>query len=287
MLELRNLRKRFGSLTAVDGLSLALRPGEVFGLLGPNGAGKSTTISMMVGLLEPDEGSVVLHHDNREHSPQHPHVRAMLGLAPQSLAIYDELSALENLRFFASLYGIRGRDAITRAQNALALTGLSDRAHDRAKVFSGGMKRRLNLACALLHRPRLVLMDEPTAGVDPQSRNALFDIVRTLQADGVTVVYCTHYMEEAEKLCDRVAVVDRGRLLAIGTVHELINAHGGPSELVLEHDSAPGTLARSPVTDPIPELAAAIAKGGLRSATIQRPTLENVFLNLTGRSLRD
>ncbi|MGE3886814.1 MAG: ABC transporter ATP-binding protein [Vicinamibacterales bacterium] len=281
MLTLGNVRKRYGSLTAVDGLSLTVRPGEVFGLLGPNGAGKSTTVGLAVGLLEPDEGEVCIEGLG---APTVPRVRARLGVAPQGLAIYDLLTGEENLRFFGQVYGLAGATLDRRVAECLAFVGLADRARGRAGTYSGGMKRRLNLAAALVHDPDLLLLDEPTVGVDPQSRNAIFDNIEALNRDGRTVIYTTHYMEEAERLCDRIAIVDRGRLLALGTLDELLAAHGGPSTLVVT--TADGEK-RLPSTDPLGELNRLAVTTTLRDFHVERPTLEQVFLHLTGQSLRD
>lgn len=293
MLQLTQVRKAFGRITAVDGLTLHVQPGEVLGLLGPNGAGKTTSISMAVGLLSPDAGEVALvTPDGRRHAPSDPHVRAMIGLAPQSLALYDELTARENLAFLGRLQGLSGQRLKDRVEAVLGLTGLSDRGDGRARTYSGGMKRRLNLAAAIIHEPGLVLMDEPTAGVDPQSRIALFDIVRALRDQGRTVVYSTHYMEEAEKLCDRVAIMDHGRLMALDTVPALIRDHGGHSVLRLVRNGREEVIQAA---DPIAVLSEALransngnaSPGPVESATIDRPTLESVFLRLTGRTLRD
>lgn len=286
MITLTDVRKSFGSVPAVNGLSLSVRRGEVLGLLGPNGAGKSTTIAMIVGVIRPDSGRVWLDHNGGQHDPSDHHARSLIGLAPQSLALYDELSARENLNFFGSLYGLTGKVLRERCDAALERVGLNDRRDHRAGTFSGGMKRRLNLAAAILHDPELVLMDEPTAGVDPQSRNAIFEIVESLKAKGKTIVYSTHYMEEAQKLCDRVAIIDRGTLLALDTVPTLVKAHGGHSTVRVLH--AGNTHEQITQTDrPLEVLSAALSTGNVQSATIDSPDLENVFLNLTGRSLRD
>ncbi|MBL0869064.1 MAG: ABC transporter ATP-binding protein [Phycisphaerales bacterium] len=286
MITLTDVRKSFGNVPAVNGLSLSVRKGEVLGLLGPNGAGKSTTIAMIVGVLKPDGGRVTLNHDGKEHDPNDQRARSLIGLAPQSLALYDELSALENLSFFGSLYGLTGRVLRERCDVALERVGLSDRRDHRSGTFSGGMKRRLNLAAAILHDPELVLMDEPTAGVDPQSRNAIFEIVEGLKSKGKTIVYSTHYMEEAQRLCDRVAIIDRGTLLALDTVPTLVKAHGGHSTVRVLH--AGNAHEQITQTDrPLEVLSAALSTGNVQSATIDSPDLERVFLNLTGRSLRD
>lgn len=289
MLRLTNVRKTFGDIVAVDGLSLELAKGEVFGLLGPNGAGKSTTIAMAVGLLPPDSGTVEL-DDGR--SPLSPAARARIGVAPQQIALYDELTAEENLMFFGRLYGLAGSALTDRVTELLALTGLLERRRDRVKGFSGGMKRRLNLGAAVLHRPPLVLLDEPTAGVDPQSRHAIFEIIRTLTADGATILYTTHYMEEAQKLCDRVGIIDHGKLLALGTVDELIGSHGGKSLVTVQEvvttDGAEEIRERTIATlDPAAETAAQLKNSNVRGVRVDRPDLETVFLALTGRSLRD
>ena len=280
MITLDTLTKRFGFLTAVDALSLVIEPGEVFGLLGPNGAGKSTTIAMTVGLLRPDSGTVRVGGGD----PADAGVRALLGVAPQALAIYDELSARENIQFFGSLYALSGKDRARRADELLELVGLTDRATDRVKGFSGGMKRRVNLACALVHDPKVVLLDEPTAGVDPQSRHAIFEIVRTLRDQGRTIVYTTHYMEEAQKLCARVGIIDKGRLLAMDSVDALIAHHGGQSVVRIERGE---TQERVQTAEPLAVLQRALAAGDATGVHVERPDLETVFLNLTGRSLRD
>jgi ABC-2 type transport system ATP-binding protein len=281
MLALRDLRKAYGSTKAVDGLSLDVRAGEVFGLLGPNGAGKTTTIHMAVGLVVPDSGTVVV---NGEGSPTDPEVRRAIGVAPQTLALYDEMTADENLSFFGRLFGLAGTALADRVSRLLDWTGLAPRRHDRVGAFSGGMKRRLNLAAALVHDPRLVLLDEPTAGVDPQSRNAIFDAVMQMKAEGRTVVYTTHYMEEAERLCDRVAIVDHGRLLALDTVDALIDRHGGRSVVTVGHDDGDE---RIETADPVGELSRLLSRKGASRVRVDRPDLESVFLALTGRSLRD
>jgi len=280
VITLDTISKRFGTLTAVDGLSLSIEPGEVFGLLGPNGAGKSTTIAMMVGLLGPDSGTVRIDGGD----PAEAAVRATLGVAPQSLAIYDDMTARENLTFFGSIYGLDGPTRTRRADELLELVGLTDRARDRVKGFSGGMKRRVNLACALVHDPKVVLLDEPTAGVDPQSRHAIFEIVRELRAQGRTVVYTTHYMEEAQKLCSRVGVIDKGALLALDSVEGLIGAHGGESIVRIERDEGEE---RVQTAEPLAVLQRALASESTTGVRVDRPDLETVFLNLTGRSLRD
>ncbi|MEO1279429.1 MAG: ABC transporter ATP-binding protein [Planctomycetota bacterium] len=293
MLRLTDVRKSFGKTVAVDGLSLEVRRGEVMGLLGPNGAGKTTTIGMAVGLLHPDSGSVTLGSTDNEGAgkvgtPADPAMRTMVGVAPQEVALYDEMSARENLVLFSRLHGLSGTEARTRTTELLTEVGLADRAHHKVHGFSGGMKRRLNLACALVAHPKLVLLDEPTAGVDPQSRHAIFDIVAKLKADGVTVLFSTHYMEEASRLCDRVAIVDHGRLLALGTVQELIEAHGGPSIVAIRREGEE-TETRIETSTPLDEVSSAMGQSGASIAElrIEKPDLEAVFLHLTGKEHRD
>jgi ABC-2 type transport system ATP-binding protein len=280
LLKVDHLSFSYGDRSALDDLSLELRPGEILGLLGPNGAGKSTLMALATGLLEPRSGSV----RTAGGDPRDPAVRARFGLAPQELALYDDLSAWENLLFFGRVQGLAGNGLALRARQVLAESGLTGRERDRVSTFSGGMKRRLNLAVALLHQPDLLLLDEPTAGVDPQSRLALYDLVLAQRAAGRGVLYATHYMEEAQRLCDHVAVLDQGRLLDCGAVPELLERHGGPS--ILEAQRAGGTIRRE-TTDPMGELLRLHAEGPLAAFTVRPPDLEQVFLRLTGRRLRD
>jgi ABC-2 type transport system ATP-binding protein len=281
MLTLTNLRKTFGSIVAVDDLSLSVRRGEVFGLLGPNGAGKSTTVSLAVGLLAPDAGQVRIEGLG---DPVEPNVRQRIGVATQALALYDLLTGNENLRFFGEVYGLSGGTLDTRVASCLDFVGLGDRKDDRVATYSGGMKRRLNLAAALVHDPDLLLLDEPTVGVDPQSRNKIFENIEALHRQGRTIIYTTHYMEEAERLCDRLAIVDHGKLLALGSVHELLAAQGGAPTLVVQTN---GDARRIQTADPLSELNRIAASTRIESFHLERPTLEQVFLRLTGRSLRD
>lgn len=285
MLSLTNLRKHFGPasrrLTAVDGVTLSVRKGEVFGLLGPNGAGKSTTIGMATGLIAPDEGTVNIEGAG---APTTSTARLHLGVAPQELALYDQLTGEENLQFFGKLYHLRGDALAARVDAVLDLVGLTPRRGDRVVTYSGGMKRRLNLAVAMIHDPPLLLLDEPTAGVDPQSRNNLMDVVRKLASEGRTIIYTTHYMEEASKLCDRIAIMDKGKVLAQGTLSELTAAHGGHTVVTVSHGE---THERIETTDPVREIARVMASGTATNVRIDPPDLESVFLSLTGRSLRD
>jgi len=281
MLVLSHIVKRYGARVAVDDLSLDVRPGEILGLLGPNGAGKSTTMHVAVGLLRPDAGTVSI---GSHGAPASPAVRRVLGLAPQNLAVYDLLSAEENLVFFGQLYGLSGAGLRARVEAALTFAGLQERRRDRVGGYSGGMKRRLNIAAAILHEPELVLLDEPTVGVDPQSRNAIFDSIEALKAQGRTLVYSTHYMEEAVRLCDRVAIIDAGKVLAIDAVAGLLARHGGAPRL---HVRAGGRDMTFDTREPLAELNRIAAATPIESFRVQEPTLEQVFLSLTGRTLRD
>ncbi len=281
MLKLDRLCKSFGDNVAVDGLSLEIPSGEVFGLLGPNGAGKTTTVNMVVGLLQPDGGSVNLDNGG---SPVNPSVRAKIGVAPQALALYDELTGEENLTFFGKLQGLRGGKLAERVRWSLEFVGLLDRQSDRVKTYSGGMKRRLNLAVAVLHDPPLLLLDEPTVGVDPQSRNAIFENILALNDEGRTIIYTTHYMEEAQRLCDRVGIIDHGKLLALDSVDALIAAHGGKTVLTVKRATGEVTVETD---DPLAALTRLQAEEKLAHFKVDTPDLERVFLNLTGRHLRN
>ena len=281
MLRLFNLTKRFGTTVAVDDLSFSAEPGKILGFLGPNGAGKTTTISMIAGLLRPDDGRIEL---DGAGAPDRPEVRRKIGVAPQALAVYDELTGEENLVFFGKLTGLTGEQLRKRVDWALDFVALSDRRQDRAKTYSGGMKRRLNLAVALVHDPPLLLLDEPTVGVDPQSRNAMFDKIVELKSTGHTVVYTTHYMEEAQRLCDRVGIIDHGRILALDDVDKLIEVHGGKSVVTAQK---PDGEVRIESNDPLQECVRLQREGEILSLRVDRPSLETVFLNLTGRALRD
>lgn len=296
MIQATELRKSYGTVQALDGVSLTVAPGEVYGLLGPNGAGKTTCMGLLVGALSADSGSVNIGAGG---DPRTPDVRRRIGYAPQALALYDDLTGLENVNFFGRLYGLAGAELRKRAAYVLDLAGLTDRATDRVSAYSGGMKRRLNLACALVHDPPVLLLDEPTVGVDPQSRNLIFERIESLKSDGRTVIYTTHYMEEAQRLCDRIAIVDHGRTLAEGDLETLLVQHGGHSVVRAVYESAPpaGSPAPGSVMDgelrfesdqPLADVARLVESGHrFRTLRIDQPDLETVFLNLTGRSLRD
>ncbi len=281
LLRLSRIRKKFGELVAVDGLSLEIRQGEIFGLLGPNGAGKSTTIHCLIGLLEPEEGQVVIGENG---NPQESSVRARLGIAPQTISLYELLTAEENLAFFGKLYGLKSDRLRERMAWALDFVGLANRRKDLVKTYSGGMKRRLNLAVAILHDPEIILLDEPTVGVDPQSRNSIFENIMELNRQGRTILYTTHYMEEAERLCHRVGIMDHGHLLALDTVEALLKTYGGLPLLVIRQD---GHEEKIHTSDPLEELNRRAITSPIEHFRLEQATLEQVFLNLTGRELRD
>ena len=309
ILTVEELERRFGDLVAVDGVSFSVASGETYGLLGPNGAGKTTTISMVAGLLPPDSGRVVVAGEEMNTSAVG--ARAVVGLVPQELAIYPDLTGDENLLFFGRLYGLGGTALRERVDRVLEISGLADRADDRTKEYSGGMKRRLNIAIGLLHEPRLLILDEPTVGVDPQSRNAILEAVEALSAEGMSVLYTTHYMEEAERLCDRVGIIDEGRLVAEGTRRELVSQVGeldrveltGRGDLpavvaALEANGGVSSVSQADetvsilVTDAgsvLPGLLATAGDHGMSvtGVDVQEPDLEAVFLHLTGKALRD
>lgn len=305
-----HLQKIYGSITAVADVSFSAAPGEVLGLLGPNGAGKSTTISMLAGLMRPDGGSI--HIDGMPLGTGADPTKRRLGLVTQEIALIDELPARMNLEFFGGLYGLAGRSLAARIAAALELTSLSDRAGDSPKEFSGGMRRRLNIACALLHEPQILLLDEPTVGVDPQSRNAIFDTIEALAGAGRTMVYTTHYMEEVERLCDRVVIIDHGRVLADDTLAGLLASAPVSSKLWLklnlppddaaldEIKALPGVIrvelaglelsvSAADLGTVAPRVLERLAARGFscQELTSRRANLEDVFLALTGRTLRD
>jgi ABC-2 type transport system ATP-binding protein len=302
-LQVKALVKRFGQVVAVDGISLEMRAGECLGLLGPNGAGKSTLIRAIAGRVIPDSGQVAIFG----HSAGSPQARAALGWVPQDLALYPRLSAKENLHSFGSYYGLTGTKLDQAVTRCLDWAALQDRANDLVSTLSGGMKRRLNMAAGLIHQPRLVLMDEPTVGVDPQSRNRIFEMIEALRADGMTIIYTTHYMEEAERLCDRIAIVDHGRIIALDTREALVQtSFASRSQVVARFEGPAGNVsawvearggrlvdetAEFTIEGPkeIAALLDAASDAGLElvDLSLRRPNLESVFLHLTGRELRD
>ena len=309
IVEAQGLVKRYGDIEAVRGLSFAIRRGEIFGFLGPNGAGKTTTISMLSCLLEPTGGTATVAGYDVVKAPQQ--VKRRIGLVPQELALYPTLSARDNLNFYGRIYGLRGRALRQRVDETLEMVGLAERAGGAVETFSGGMKRRLNIAAGLLHRPEVLFLDEPTVGVDPQSRNAIFEHVEHLNADGMTILYTTHYMEEAERLCHRVAIIDQGRIIALDTPRKLVaDLGGGIIHLGVANGMAEGLLEQ---IQTLPEVRAVTRIDGkvkvettraqealvsllalfnrtdtdITSLEVLEPNLETVFLHLTGKRLRD
>lgn len=296
MIQVNNLKKSYGQLLAVDGISFTVAKGEAFGFLGPNGAGKTTTISMILGALRPDSGTIEV---DGVADPTQPESRMHMGAAPQSLALYEDMTADENLAFFGRLYRLTGKKLSSRVDWALEFAGLTGRRKDRIKTYSGGMQRRLNLVCGIMHDPPVILMDEPTVGIDPQSRNQIYESIESLKKMGRTLIYTTHYMEEAQRLCDRVAIVDQGKILALDTVDGLIKSYGGDSTLEVEFTKVPADTSRLPgklegkklrvkTNTPLKALEEMSAySSDFSHVTIERADLETVFLNLTGRKLRD
>jgi ABC-2 type transport system ATP-binding protein len=309
MLEVKGVTKSYGKLMAVTGVSFRADDGETIGLLGPNGAGKTTTVSVIAGLLSPDSGEVLI--DSQQVKSDTDPVKLKIGLVPQDMALYDKLSARDNLNFFAALYSLVGAKARQAITEALSLVGLSDRAGDKVGTFSGGMKRRLNLAAALLHDPQILLLDEPTVGVDPQSRNAIFENLEALRKRGKTLIYTTHYMEEAERLCDRIVIIDHGKVIADDTLqglHKMLPVtnvivikldHGDgfkPEQMLALSEVKSATLEQGTLRVGVHDLSRGapcilgwLAENGLsyRHVSSEQPNLETVFLTLTGRSLRD
>jgi len=309
LIDVQGLRKQYGDLLAVDDVSFTAQPGAIFGLLGPNGAGKTTTIGCISGLLKPTAGRIsLLGHDVATDGPAS---RRQLGVVPQELALYEDLSARENLLYWGSAYSMRGEPLNKRVQMVLELSGLLDRANEPVKKFSGGMKRRLNFACGIVHGPKALLLDEPTVGVDPQSRVRLLDLVREQTKQGTCVIYTTHYMEEAENLCDRLAIIDHGKIIATGTLAELRAILGERDVLRLtglfdpttvaeplsridgielvqaEQDML--TLAVANASGRLSDIFQALATAGaeVRETTLTQPSLESLFIKLTGKELRE
>jgi ABC-2 type transport system ATP-binding protein len=308
-IEIRDLRKRYGEVTALDGVGFSIASGEVFGLLGPNGAGKTTTIHIIAQVIKPDSGQVVI--EGLELARDGGRIKGLLGFVPQELAIYPELSARENLELFGRLYGLAGSELKSRVGEALEMVGLAEAGKRASKTFSGGMKRRLNIACGLLHRPKLLLLDEPAVGVDPQSRSFILESIRRFNtALGMTILYTSHYMEEVEQICSRAAIIDHGRIIADDSVERLIQQHGGGSVVITLDTPAAGVAAElagrkglgsasaeermlvlraERPQQALPGVLEFLNAKGIKieGLEIRRANLEAVFLNLTGRSLRD
>lgn len=311
ILEVKDLVKKYGDFTAVKGISFDIKEGEIFSLLGPNGAGKTTTISMLSTLYTPTSGdATIAGHSVKQHPMA---VRNAIGIVPQEIALYEDLTARENLIFWGQMYGLSGKSLTTRVDEVLEQIGLVDKAKDRVKTYSGGMKRRVNIGVGLLHKPKLLFMDEPTVGIDPQSRRAILDTVKDLNKQGMTVLYTTHYMEEAEELSHRVGIIDHGELIALGTQKDLTKQVGQTETLVLhigENEDPEALVSALKGVDGVLEanainheisvitpsakdvLAPVVTKANERgikiySIDIREPNLEAVFLHLTGRALRD
>lgn len=309
VLKVENLRKDFGSVKAVNDISFEVKKGEVFGLLGPNGAGKSTTISMISTLIPPTEGSILFEYGNIKDNNKE--IRHRLGVVPQEIALYPTLSGYENLAFWGSIYNLRGLELKKRINEVSDIIGLNGRLKDRVDKYSGGMKRRLNIGAALLHKPELLIMDEPTVGIDPQSRNHILDTVLELNRQGMTIIYTSHYMEEVEHLCNRICIMDEGKIIASGTQKELIELINGKTQINIKLIKADSSLsdrlkAIEGVYDArisedtvsvygenvdmlLADIIAAVAenKNRIEAIDVKKPNLETVFLNLTGKALRD
>jgi ABC-2 type transport system ATP-binding protein len=309
VLQVSSVSKRFEQLQAVDDVNFSVQAGEAFGLLGPNGAGKSTTINMITGLLRPDAGEVFICGERMSIDAHR--TKRHLGYVPQEVALYPDLTAQENLMFWGRLYGLSGPRLRIRVKDVLELVGLSERAKHRVETYSGGMKRRINIAAALLHEPKLLVMDEPTVGIDAQSRSHILDTVKELNHQGLTILYTSHYMEEVELLCDRVAIMDKGSIIAAGTVSELRRIVGEESLITMNLENWREELAEQLLV--LPSVSKVLIQGGdlrvtssnpslalgsmaslfaeyaviMRTVQITEPTLETVFLHLTGRALRD
>ena len=309
MLKVENLYKNYGNIRAVDGISFEVKRGEVFGLLGPNGAGKSTTISIISTLVPPTRGEIIFEGESILKNPKN--IRQKLGVVPQDIALYPTLSGYENLRFWGNLYGLKGQELKQRINETADIIGLHERLKDKVEKYSGGMKRRLNIGAALLHMPDLLIMDEPTVGIDPQSRSHILDTVFKLNDRGITIIYTTHYMEEAENLCSRICIMDEGKIIASGTQQELVELVKEKTQINIKLDSInesiidglkniPGIIDAKIDEDIIilygengdillAQIIAKVSehKNRIRSIDVKKPNLEAVFLHLTGKALRD
>jgi ABC-2 type transport system ATP-binding protein len=311
MLEVTNVRKSFGKKEVVKGVTFTVEKGEAFGLLGPNGAGKSTTISMICGLLSFNSGEIKVDGFSVKDHPME--IKRKIGVVPQDIALYPTMSAIDNLLFWGKMYGLTGKQVIKKANEVLDFVGLRDRAKDKIETFSGGMKRRINIGAALMHKPELLIMDEPTVGIDPQSRNHILETVKELNKQGMTIIYTSHYMEEVEFLCKRIGIIDHGEVIAIGTKDDLVNRLSGGTVIKMEvshyQKSLEDKLNALPKVEKVfsnengteleifvsasfqalGELVSTAIKNSVEvsSIKVQEPNLETLFLQLTGRSLRD
>lgn len=310
IVKMDQVTKKFGDVTAVDKVSLEIEEGEIFGLLGPNGAGKSTAINMITGLLSIDKGSISIY--GKDVKKDKMATKSYVGIVPQDIAIYEDLTSLENVKFFASLYGLRGKALEEAALEALEFTGLSEKRNQFPKSFSGGMKRRLNIACAIAHKPKIIIMDEPTVGIDPQSRNHILQSVKKLNDMGSTIIYTSHYMEEVEEICTRIAIMDHGKVIALGTCEELENMINDRDVVVVTISDPASRVDEKSIREipgvenvDIGENTVKITSARevtnldkiiqyflqndftIKSVESKTPDLETVFLSLTGRKLRD
>lgn len=307
MINVSNLKKSFGSIDALKGISFNIPQGECYGLLGPNGAGKTTTISILSTIIEPNEGGVNIAGYDLKKNPLE--CKKNIGVVTQEIALYDELSAYDNLLFWGGMYKVPKQELISRIDETLNLLGLTDRKNDKVKAYSGGMKRRVNIASALLHQPKIIFMDEPTVGIDPQSRNLIFEVVEKLHKEGMTIIYTTHYMEEAERLCDRIGIIDNGEIIAQGTLNELKTSGSMKESVVISYTNLTNEL-YNPIEKEWKDLRrfedaihfySMNIQGDLlkiilmcnefgldiRNIDIQKINLETIFLSLTGKKLRD
>jgi ABC-2 type transport system ATP-binding protein len=304
MLRVNSISKSFNEFSAVNGITLALSPGTFYGLLGPNGAGKTTTIHMISAIMPPDTGNIEIAGID-VYANQHK-VKMHMGVVPQEIALYEELSAIDNLLFWGSLYGITGNDAKKRADYLLEWVGLADRKKQVVKAYSGGMKRRVNIASALMHNPSLILMDEPTVGIDPQSRNKIYELLDELHQQGKTILYTTHYMEEAEKMCDKIGIIDKGKIITEGSLDELKSGHQLDDTVLINYSGETNGEIKGYTTSidqelkiitiqmpgaklHLGEIVARCSEGGIEinQIDIKSTGLEAIFLHLTGRQLRD
>lgn len=307
LVEIKNLCKRFGQHTAVKDISLNIEEGQIYGLLGPNGAGKSTTINIICGLLSKDSGDINIF--NKPMNKKARDIKRNLGVVPQDIAIYEDLTAYENIAFFASLYGVKGKELKKRVTETLEFVGLKDKAKEYPSKFSGGMKRRLNIACAIVHEPRLIVMDEPTVGIDPQSRNHILDSIKELNRRGCTIIYTSHYMEEVEAICSNLAIMDQGKVIAEGEKHELIQKYTDCSTIIVEVHTVEHIeelnklkgvqsvvveenniiIKRNSNEMDLQDVIEVITKNNMiiKSIESKNNDLEHIFLSLTGKKLRD